>query len=183
MDLEALLDQLTGNETRDPALDRAMTALAKRADTAVRDSTDELIRLHGLSGSAREEILKRVGGEFEVQAAAEPAGAGVLGAIVSGGLFLILGHWLGGKLMEPETQKKIHEFKEWFAAGAVVVGIGLVVWIIWRKRNSQRIIAAEVKIVEKAEQAKDKMISRMKPKPGEKGPEPTTPASPIDPTA
>ncbi len=106
-----------------------------------------------------------------------------LGAIVSGGMFMILGHWLGGKLMEPETQKKIHEFKEWFAAGAVVVGIVLVVWIIWRKRNSQRIIAAEVKIVEKAEQAKDKMISKIKPKPGEKGPEPTTPASPIDPTA
>jgi hypothetical protein len=63
-----------------------MTALAQRADAAVRESTDELIRLHGLAGSARAEILKRVGGEFEVQAAAEPAGAGVLGAIVSGAL-------------------------------------------------------------------------------------------------
>jgi hypothetical protein len=82
----ALIDQLTGGEGRDPALDRAMTSLAKRADAAVRASTDELIRLHGLAGSAREEILKRVGGEFAVQAAAEPAGAGVLGAIVSGAL-------------------------------------------------------------------------------------------------
>ena len=81
-----LIGQLTGGETRDPALDRAMTALAERADAAVRESTDELIRLHGLAGSARAEILKRVGGEFAVREAAEPAGAGVLGAIVSGAL-------------------------------------------------------------------------------------------------
>ena len=82
----ALLGQLTGGERRDPALDRAMTVLAKRADTCVRESTDELIQLHGLAGNARAEILKRMGGEFDVQAAAEPAGAGVLGAIVSGAL-------------------------------------------------------------------------------------------------
>jgi hypothetical protein len=82
----ALIGQLTGGEMRDPALDRAMTVLAERADAAVRASTDELIRLHGLAGNARAEILKRVGGEFDVQAAAEPAGAGVLGAIVSGAL-------------------------------------------------------------------------------------------------
>jgi hypothetical protein len=63
-----------------------MTGLAERADAAVRESTDELIRLHGLAGSAREEILKRVGGEFAVLEAAEPAGAGVLGAVVSGAL-------------------------------------------------------------------------------------------------
>jgi hypothetical protein len=82
----ALIGQLTGGDKRDPALERAMTALAERADAAVRESTDELIRLHGLAGNASAEILKRVGGEFEVQAAAEPAGAGVLGAIVSGAL-------------------------------------------------------------------------------------------------
>ena len=41
----ALFGQLTGGETRDPALDRAMTVLAERADAAVRESTDELIRL------------------------------------------------------------------------------------------------------------------------------------------
>ena len=76
-----MIGQLTGGEGRDPALDRAMTVLAERADTAVRESTDELIGLHGLAGNSRAEILKRVGGEFEVQAAAEPAGAGVLGAI------------------------------------------------------------------------------------------------------
>ena len=81
-----MIGQLTGGEPRDPALDRAMTVLAKRADAAVRESTDELIRLHGLAGNARAEILRRVGGEFDVQAAAEPAGAGVLGAIVSGAL-------------------------------------------------------------------------------------------------
>ena len=82
----ALIGQLTGGEARDPALDRAMTVLAERADTCVRESTDELIRLHGLAGNAGAEILKRVGGEFDVQAAAEPAGAGVLGAILSGAL-------------------------------------------------------------------------------------------------
>ena len=88
-----------------------------------------------------------------------------LAAIVSGGLFMLLGHWLGSKLMEPETQKKIHEFKEWFAIGGVVLGIGLVAWIIWKKKHSKQIIAAEVKIVEKAEQAKEKMMHRIS-KPG-----------------
>jgi len=93
-----------------------------------------------------------------------------LAAIVSGGLFMLLGHWLGAKLMEPETQKKIHEFKEWFFVGGVVLGIVLVIWIIWKRKRSPQIISAELKIVEKAEQAKVKMISRIAKKPGEISP-------------
>jgi membrane protein DedA with SNARE-associated domain len=99
-----------------------------------------------------------------------------LAAIVSGGIFMLLGHWLGAKLSDPETQKKIHEFKEWFFIGGVLLGLVLIAWIIWKRRHSTQIIAAEVKIVEKAEQAKEKVMGKIAPKPGEK-----TPASPIDP--
>ncbi|HTL29230.1 MAG TPA: DedA family protein [Tepidisphaeraceae bacterium] len=88
-----------------------------------------------------------------------------LAAIVSGGMFMLLGHWLGAKLMEPETQKKIHEFKEWFFVGGVVLGIVLIAWIIWKRRHSQQIIAAEVKIVERAERAKEKMMGKIAHKP------------------
>jgi membrane protein DedA with SNARE-associated domain len=95
-----------------------------------------------------------------------------LAAIVSGGMFMILGHWLGAKLMEPETQKKIHEFKEWFFVGGVVLGIVLIAWIIWKKKRSPQIISAELKIVEKAEQAKVKVMHRIT-KPGS----PETPAT------
>ena len=82
----AWIGQLAGGEARDASLDRAMAALAERADDAVRHSTDELIRLHGLAGSAGAEILRRVGGEFDVQKAADPGQAGLLGGVVSGAL-------------------------------------------------------------------------------------------------
>ncbi|HKZ73940.1 MAG TPA: GTPase domain-containing protein, partial [Steroidobacteraceae bacterium] len=54
----------TGAAAADPALDRGQRALAERLDRAVRDSTDELVRLHGLTGRATEEILQRMGSEF-----------------------------------------------------------------------------------------------------------------------
>ena len=82
----AWISQLAGGEPHDATLDRTMAVLAERADAAVRESTDELIRLHGLAGSASAEILRRVRGEFGVQKAAEPGGAGLLGGVISGAL-------------------------------------------------------------------------------------------------
>jgi membrane protein DedA with SNARE-associated domain len=87
-----------------------------------------------------------------------------LAAIVSGGMFMLLGHWLGARLSDPATQKKIHEFKLWFLAGGIVLGIALIAFIIWRRRHSHGIVEAEVKVVEKVEKAKDKVIGKIVPK-------------------
>jgi hypothetical protein len=70
----------------DPALERAMTALGTRLDAQVRASMDELIRLHGLSGSASGEVLARMGTAFAVSQAADVGKAGVLGGAVTGAL-------------------------------------------------------------------------------------------------
>jgi hypothetical protein len=43
-----------------PEVKRAMGKLGERVDQAVRSSTDELIALHGLSGRAASEVLKRM---------------------------------------------------------------------------------------------------------------------------
>jgi hypothetical protein len=70
----------------DPALERAMTELGTRLDAQVRASTDELIRLHGLSGSASGELLARMGTEFAVSRAADAARTTVLAGALSGAL-------------------------------------------------------------------------------------------------
>jgi hypothetical protein len=69
-----------------PALERAMTELGTRLDTQVRSSMDELIRLHGLSGSASSEVLARMGTEFAVSKAADPGMASALGGALTGAL-------------------------------------------------------------------------------------------------
>ncbi len=54
-----------------------------------------------------------------------------IAAIVSGGLFMLLGHWVGKSL----NDKTIQEFKHWFIAGAIVLACGLLAYIIWRRRS------------------------------------------------
>lgn len=56
-------------------------------------------------------------------------------AIISGGLFMLLGHWIGRNL----DDQKIREFKHWFIAGAVVLACGVLIWIIWRRRTHSSI--------------------------------------------
>ena len=75
-----------GEERPDPDTDRAMTALAGRLDRSVREATDRLIALHGLSGRAAEEILARVAGHFETPRRADVAKTSVIGGLVSGAL-------------------------------------------------------------------------------------------------
>jgi hypothetical protein len=76
----------TGTERPDADTEKAMNALGERLDRAVCETTDELIRLHGLSGKAAEQILARVAGQFAVQKSADVGKAGVLGGVVSGAL-------------------------------------------------------------------------------------------------
>ena len=63
-----------------------MDALAKRFDDRVRQTTDKLIALHGLSGRANELILARLAGEFHVDEMADVGTSGALGGIVGGAL-------------------------------------------------------------------------------------------------
>jgi hypothetical protein len=65
---------------------RAQTALATRLDVQVRAATRELVRLHGLAGSATEEVLQQLGREFSVRRPADADKASVIGGLVSGAL-------------------------------------------------------------------------------------------------
>jgi hypothetical protein len=98
-----------GGDARDSELERATTALAKRLDGAVREATDRLIALHGLSGRAADEILARVAGQFEVSRAADVGKSGMIGGLVSGAL--------GGLVAD------LHAGGLTFGAGALIGGI------------------------------------------------------------
>jgi uncharacterized protein DUF3482/50S ribosome-binding GTPase len=82
-----ILASLSSDHSKeDPEAERAMAALAKELDTSVRESTDRLIALHGLSGRATEQILARLGGEFEVSRPADVGKTGIIGGMVTGAL-------------------------------------------------------------------------------------------------
>ena len=63
-----------------------MNTLARRLDQGVRENTDRLIALHGLSGRAREGVLARLAGQFEVNEPVDVAASGAVGGMVSGAL-------------------------------------------------------------------------------------------------
>jgi hypothetical protein len=63
-----------------------MGTLATRLDASVRRATDELIRLHGLSGQSAQEIFDRMGSEFAVSEGMDTGKASLVGAAVSGAL-------------------------------------------------------------------------------------------------
>lgn len=87
-----------------------------------------------------------------------------LAAIVSGGMFMILGHWLGNKLSDPQTQHFIHRFKEGFFAVGVLLALALVGFIIWRRRHAEQVVETEVRVVEKIERVTEKVVSKVTPK-------------------
>ena len=83
----AWLGAVTGVAVREDArLAAAQGALAARLDRQVRATTEELVRLHGLTGKATEEVLKRMGREFAVDRPADVDKASVLGGLLSGAL-------------------------------------------------------------------------------------------------
>ena len=65
---------------------RAASRSQSRLDEQVRDATAALVRLHGLTGKATNEVLKRMGSEFTVERRADADKAGVIGGLVSGAL-------------------------------------------------------------------------------------------------
>jgi hypothetical protein len=67
-----------------PEAQRAMGRLGERVDQAVRHSTDQLIKLHGLSGRAAHEVLKRMRDDYAEAGPAREGVAAVLGGLVTG---------------------------------------------------------------------------------------------------
>ena len=59
-----------------------------------------------------------------------------LAAIVSGGLFMLLGHWAGDKL----NDDVVHRFKHYFVLGAIVLAVALVGYILWKRRSQQTVL-------------------------------------------
>ena len=117
IDAPRLRDQLgrwlgsvcAGPRTPDPRTEPAMSALAARLDRSVREATDRLLELHGLSGRAAEEIRERVAGQFETGKRADVAKTGVIGGLVSGALGGLAADLAAGGLT--------------FGAGALIGGI------------------------------------------------------------
>jgi len=54
-----------------------------------------------------------------------------LAALVSGGLFMLFGWWVGNKL----TPQLVKDFKHWFFVGGLLLALGLVLWIVWKRRH------------------------------------------------
>jgi hypothetical protein len=77
---------VAGADRPDASLGQAQQSLASRLDGQVRDATAALVRLHGLTGKATNEVLKRMGSEFTVERPADADKAGVIGGLVSGAL-------------------------------------------------------------------------------------------------
>ncbi len=75
-----------GGERDAPELLRAQSQLASRLGAEVRSATEELVRLHGLSGKATQEVLQRLGHQFSVSRPMDADKASVLGGLVSGAL-------------------------------------------------------------------------------------------------
>jgi len=89
LDPGALAQRVKGlfarNATRaDPEVERAMGTLTKRLDERLRADTDRLIALHGLAGQAKQRILARAAGQFDVAKAADVAGTGLVGGVLTG---------------------------------------------------------------------------------------------------
>lgn len=92
-----------------PAEAQARASMVARLDAAVRESTASLVALHGLTGSASEEILRQVGTGFATTRAPDADKAGLLGGLVSGALTGIAADVAAGGLT--------------FGAGALLGGI------------------------------------------------------------
>jgi hypothetical protein len=67
-----------------PGARAAMVSLTRRVDERAREETDRLIALHGLAGRAKQHILARTAGQFEVAMPADVAGTGLVGGLLTG---------------------------------------------------------------------------------------------------
>jgi len=52
-------------------------------------------------------------------------------AMVSGGIFMVLGWWVGDHI----NDATIHRFKEWFIGGAILLAVAVVLYFVWKRRS------------------------------------------------
>jgi membrane protein DedA with SNARE-associated domain len=72
-----------------------------------------------------------------------------LGAVVSGGLFIALGHWAGTKLGDlGELSRKVRRYEHILLAIGIVVAVAIVAYVWWRRRRHETIADAAIKAVE-----------------------------------
>ena len=71
---------------QDDAKQQAMAKLAERLNTAIRQSTDELIEANGLVGHATDEVLSRMAEHYDVTENLNEGHAAVVGGLVTGAL-------------------------------------------------------------------------------------------------
>jgi hypothetical protein len=107
--LQRWVAALSGRKPADSHAARAMDALARRFDDRVRQTTNKLIALHGLSGRANDVILARLAGEFRVTDPADLGASGAMGGVVAGALTGLTADLAAGGLT--------------FGAGALIGGI------------------------------------------------------------
>jgi membrane protein DedA with SNARE-associated domain len=84
-----------------------------------------------------------------------------LAALVSGGLFVGLGYYLGRKLDNVEDiQAKIKPYEHWIIVGIVVVILLVIAYMIWRNRKHKTVaeIAVE-KVIKKVEEREARLGS------------------------
>jgi hypothetical protein len=107
--LQQWVGSLGGRKGPDGDTARAMDVLEKRFHDRVRQATNKLIALHGLSGNANAAIAARVPEQFRVADAAPIGTSGTLGAVAAGALTGLTADLAAGGLT--------------FGAGAVIGGI------------------------------------------------------------
>lgn len=72
------------NAARTQAQAAAAREMGDRLETGLRSSTDRLIAIHGLEGSAADEVLQRVASDVHVDAPIDEGRAGVVSGVLSG---------------------------------------------------------------------------------------------------
>ena len=82
----------------DDAKQQAMAKLAERLNTAIRQSTDELIEANGLVGHATDEVLSRMADHYDVTENLNEGHAAVVGGLVTGALAGLKADLLAGGL-------------------------------------------------------------------------------------
>ena len=83
---------------QDDAKQQAMAKLAERLNTAIRQSTDELIEANGLVGHATDEVLSRMADHYDVTENLNEGHAAVVGGLVTGALAGLKADLLAGGL-------------------------------------------------------------------------------------
>jgi membrane protein DedA with SNARE-associated domain len=88
-----------------------------------------------------------------------------LAAIVSGGLWMMLGHWLGKNL----TEENIKHYRHWITLGIIVLALGFVVWVLWKRRHKEQVMKTDEAVIKTVTQIPQKVTEKIRPKPSPSG--------------